>query len=37
VWLQLGVIDETAAQRARDAGITVVMDKCIKIERMRMG
>ncbi|HEY5810220.1 MAG TPA: CoA-binding protein [Povalibacter sp.] len=37
VWLQLGVIDEAAAQRTRDAGITVIMDKCIKIERMRMG
>src|SRR5262245_50413656 len=37
LWLQLGVIDETAAERARDAGITVVMDRCIKVERMRMG
>lgn len=37
LWLQLGVVDETAAQRAVDAGITVVMDKCIKVERMRMG
>lgn len=37
IWLQLGVIDVDAAQRARDAGITVVMDRCIKVERMRMG
>jgi uncharacterized protein len=37
IWLQLGVVDENAAQRARDAGITVVMDRCIKVERMRMG
>ncbi|HKE93121.1 MAG TPA: CoA-binding protein [Povalibacter sp.] len=37
VWLQLGVIDETAAQRAQDAGITLVMDRCLKVERMRMG
>lgn len=36
LWLQLGVIDEAAVRRAVDAGITVVMDKCIKIERMRM-
>lgn len=29
IWLQDGVIHEEAAQRARDAGITVVMDRCI--------
>ncbi|KMW70033.1 CoA-binding protein [Limnoraphis robusta CS-951] len=36
VWGQLGVIDAKAAQTAIDAGLTVVMDRCIKIEYARL-
>jgi len=36
LWLQLGVINEQAAQRALDAGLEVVMDRCMKIEHGRL-
>lgn len=34
VWMQLGVSHEEAAQRAREAGLEVVMDRCILQEHM---
>ncbi len=37
VWLQLGVIDPEAAQRALDTGLDVVMNRCPVIEAARLG
>ena len=35
IWMQLGVIHEEAAEQARQAGLEVVMDRCVKIEHAR--
>lgn len=36
VWMQLGVINREAARTAEDAGLDVVMDRCMKIEHARL-
>ena len=36
VWMQLGIINEVAAEAARKAGLIVVMDKCLMVEHHRL-
>jgi len=36
IWMQLGIINEQAAKTAREAGLTVVMNKCIMQEHSRI-
>ncbi|MBF0551838.1 MAG: CoA-binding protein [Deltaproteobacteria bacterium] len=36
VWMQLGIIHNPAAQKARDAGLAVVMNRCLMVEHGRL-
>lgn len=36
IWMQEGVVHQAAAEKAREAGLTVVMDRCILKEHRRM-
>lgn len=36
IWLQLGIRNDEAVARARDAGIAVVQDRCMKVEHRRL-
>ena len=35
LWMQLGIVNEEAARIAREAGLEVVMNRCVKIEHAR--
>ncbi|MCK5192747.1 MAG: CoA-binding protein, partial [Desulfobulbaceae bacterium] len=32
IWMQQGIVNERAADMARRAGLTVIMDRCIKVD-----
>ena len=36
IWMQIGVIHDEAAEKARDRGVDVVMNRCPKIEYQRL-
>ena len=36
VWMQLDIVNKQAAEAAKKAGLTVVMEKCMMVEHMRL-
>lgn len=36
IWMQLGIVNESAAEKAREAGLDVVMDACMMVEHRRL-
>jgi len=36
IWIQQGIVNEQSAERARDAGMFVVMDRCIAVEYRKL-
>ena len=36
IWMQLGIVNEDAAEKARNAGMKVIMDRCIKAEHQML-
>ena len=36
IWMQLGIVNKDAAERAKKAGFTVIMDRCMMIEHKRL-
>ncbi len=36
IWMQLGIVNNEAAKKAREAGAKVVMNRCVKIEHQNM-